>query len=982
MHLVGGVDTGATTSLIRGETARALGLDLQPPRASLFDVEGRRLSVTGSATMRIRLAESTDRWVTIPVAVVDRLDLAVDVLLGGTAHKKLGRKLVWNTRAGNVSYIAAVVEDRAAEDTGVEDGKVYDRAVKGAEVKDEQTEVIEDPDFIITRRGCASQDGNVAPGQRYTWTVKWLWKDGVDAEKIPSSPVERYRKAWWSEEHENQYQRETAEWIKAGFLQPITDSERSCKFIPWSCTPTPEKTTPLRLALDFVPVNKYVACRSEWSEREVCSEQLLRWRASEGGELLDIRKAYLNIHVDASLWRFQAVRVKGEAFYLTRLAFGLSSAPRILKKVLSFILRGLPVIMFRDDVFIPKEVLTDELRRTIIERLRENGFPTKDPEQVGGTSASRVLGLKVIGGRWFRKTELDRRFMDGLRTCPSLAELAGLIGKLSPNHYPVQRWLRPLANSIRSKMGKEASQGWKSPPSEELKALVATLLVRLEEEGDPVGGKWQIPSGAAWEVWTDASNTATGYALCVAGETVEDASSHSSERERKLHINVRELDAVVAALTRMYQIAKVRKEPVRQITIFCDNRSVVSWISSLINDEPIKLQTMSHVLVDNRLELLRRIILELSVEITIKWVPSKSNLADELTRTSVSKNEKIAIVSGNSRSLREQLVNLHQQLLHKGDEIMVAEFLKRHRGEYLEKDVRMEAKHVTRECREKGACMYKTAKCREPVTPQACHQAEAPNDEVFIDFLKVDPKQGQFTGAYNLLDAHSRRLMTVLSTSAPNRENAMLSVLQWVSQHGQIKTLRCDRGREFSHIFEEMRDILQDQRFGAVLHPQSQGLIERCHRELLSCIRIQALDNPRAWHLRYLEAVRVWNQRPHKVLGYHSPTEAWNGAPVPIQGEEEEEEEVPVFDETQLSVPAPARLPVGTRVLWKGHGQAKDRYPWQPGVIKEVLPRGAYRVEFPRGGQNSTTTRVVNEDRLFEPRRSQRVAKRQLRGVM
>ena len=945
------------------------------------------MSVIGSAVMNIRLTGETARWVEIPVEVVEKMDLDVDVLLGATAHQKLGKKLIWNTRAGGVSYVAAVrdvAEDagkahglnkahgfsdctgeaRAPEETVAENSAFEDPVIK-EEHKDGEDEVevrcetgkvvIEDQDFVIERRTVDGKSAQI--GQKYMWYVQWRWKTGFDPEMIPSSGIERYRKKWWTSVHEQQYQEETKEWIRSGILQPITCPETQCKFIPWSCAPTPEKTTPLRLALDFVPINEYVRNRAEFSEREVCSDSLLRWRSSAGGELIDIRKAYLNIGVDPELWRFQSVRVNHLPYHLTRLAFGLSSAPRVLKKVLDFVLKGLPVETFRDDVFIPNEALTDELRDAVVRRLRDNGFPTKEPEKVGGEKACKVLGFKVRNGRWSRKQDIS---LESFRDVKSLRELAGSIGQISPNHYPVQRWLRPLANAIRSRMGQEASMGWNSSPSEELNALVATLVARLEAEGDPIGGIWQIPPGHAWSVWTDASREAVGFCLQIAGETVEDASFRSSAREMKIHINVRELDAVVLALSRLYQISRIRKERIEQITLFCDNKSVVSWIGSVLRDDRIRLTTMSYVLVENRLELIREIVSILGATTKVKWVSSSENIADELTRTTIPKPKIAAIAES---SLAQQLESMHRALLHKGDEIMVAEFLRRNPGEYLEKEVRSEAKRVVRDCRERGACLYKSARRRESAdSDQRCHQAKGFNDEVFIDFLKVDSRDGcRYVGAFNLIDGYSGRLMAVLSTSPPSREGALLAVMQWTSQYGPIRVLRCDRGREFSNLSE----ITESQRFGAVLHPQSQGTIERCHRELLSCIRVQALeDRGMPWHVRYLKAVQVWNHRPHKRLGWQSPIEVWEGAEVPPSMEEEEIEEFEEVPETTRFVEDPDRFAVGDTVLWDGHGRRKDLFAWEPGEVVEVLPRGAYRVKFQRGTQNSVTVRVVNADRL------------------
>ena len=733
MRLIGGVDTGATTSLLRESTARRLGLRIGPPRVRLFDVEGRPLSVKGEALVKVRLASpgSNSRSVVIPVAVVERMDLDVDVLLGATAHKKLGSKLIWNTKQGDVSYIAAVNDRVKTEDGSPATGEDDDDATRyfrsedefmseredsstsrstrsvrwatplvvdelDAKVKDEDDGsqkisvppvltasadvVIEDPDFVLRRVDCQDSEG-----QRYKWIVKWRWRTGVDPERIPSSEIEKYKKKWWKDSHTKQYDLETSEWIKSGFLIKAINSA-DCKFIPWSCSATPQKSTPLRLALDFTSTNEFVRNRAEWSQREVCSDELLRWRTSEeGGELIDVRKAYMRIHVDESLWRFQAVRVKGEPYLLTRLAFGLSSAPRVLKKVLDHVLRGLPIATFRDDVFIPRDVLTDELRDEVRRRLIENGFPTKEPENIGGEEACKVLGLSVSrrDGEiyWNRKQPLTAEKLDGFMSQTRLNEIASAVGHLCPTSHPILGWSRPLANAIRSLVGKEAAlQGWSAEGSDELVELYHLLLQRLKDGPDPSEGIWKIKRGETWKVYSDASKAAIGYIIKIENNTIEDGSQISSTRQSRLHINVRELDAMVLVLNRLYQIIsqirKMKEIPNNRIELFCDNKSVVSWLNSLINDEPIKLQTMSYALVESRLELIREIIKELRAKLMVTWIPTHENPADELTRIQELENNQIAAVRS-SNVLREEVTRLHRELLHKGAEILVAELVKR-----------------------------------------------------------------------------------------------------------------------------------------------------------------------------------------------------------------------------------------------------------------------------------------------------------------
>ena len=77
--------------------------------------------------------------------------------------------------------------------------------------------------------------------------------------------------------------------------------------------------------------------------------------------MLDLRKAYLQISVDSSLWRFQVVRHKGESFYLTRLGFGLSSAPRIMSEILRTVLRMDPEIAKGTDHYIDDLIVNEDM---------------------------------------------------------------------------------------------------------------------------------------------------------------------------------------------------------------------------------------------------------------------------------------------------------------------------------------------------------------------------------------------------------------------------------------------------------------------------------------------------------------------------------------------------------------------------------------------------------------------------------------------
>ena len=75
----------------------------------------------------------------------------------------------------------------------------------------------------------------------------------------------------------------------------------------------------------------------------------------ERWSLVDLKKAYLQIKVDPSLWCFQAISWKGLDFLLTRLGFGLCSAPKIMTCIVEKCLNLFPgdCSSYIDDVFVP-----------------------------------------------------------------------------------------------------------------------------------------------------------------------------------------------------------------------------------------------------------------------------------------------------------------------------------------------------------------------------------------------------------------------------------------------------------------------------------------------------------------------------------------------------------------------------------------------------------------------------------------------------
>ena len=99
--------------------------------------------------------------------------------------------------------------------------------------------------------------------------------------------------------------------------------------------PTKKK---VRQVLYFRELNKYVACHTR-DGINVCEEVMRELkRMVEATKIITLKSAYLQIHEDKKLWRYQLVRYKGQIYCLTRLGSELSSTSKIMTAVLKTLL--------------------------------------------------------------------------------------------------------------------------------------------------------------------------------------------------------------------------------------------------------------------------------------------------------------------------------------------------------------------------------------------------------------------------------------------------------------------------------------------------------------------------------------------------------------------------------------------------------------------------------------------------------------------
>lgn len=220
------------------------------------------------------------------------------------------------------------------------------------------------------------------------WTVSWRWVAGEPSRL--QSRVSEYKCTQAPGVHER-YVKEIQEWISKGWLVKWSGPVKGIIPLLAVVQPTKDKVRPV---MDYRELNAFVESHTGDEEIAVCAEKVRKWRQLQGElKMVDLKSAYLQIHVSPDLWQYQVVRYNGVHYALTRLGFGLTCREQmtmILKKVLSMdkdVCRGTD--HYIDDIIVQESVVSASYVR---EHLLKYGLESKAPEDLNG---GRVLGIAL-----------------------------------------------------------------------------------------------------------------------------------------------------------------------------------------------------------------------------------------------------------------------------------------------------------------------------------------------------------------------------------------------------------------------------------------------------------------------------------------------------------------------------------------------------------------------------------------------------------
>nr|XP_047141134.1 uncharacterized protein LOC101238589 [Hydra vulgaris] len=326
------------------------------------------------------------------------------------------------------------------------------------------------------------------------WTASWNWKK----EPVIDNTICEYK---MNQEHERSYRKEIREWIDSGILVPYNELILGPPkvLIPLMCAVQKNKDKKVRPVGDFRALNEFVNCHT--ANADVCQEKLRCWRKIKSAKIFDLKKAYLQIHIDKKLWPYQTVIINGQRYCFTRMCFGINVAPTIMTTILRHVLNLNPTVKkacdnYIDDIFVDESV---ETAKNGAKHLLKFGLQCKPPQDL---EQGRVLELRVERNKngeliWKRDNVVQFESLNAVTRSQLFSQLGKLIG-----HYPVAESLRLQASYIKRK---PRNIPWCDFISEDCKEKLKELLYRVEKE-DPVGGKWLVPVNGKAELYCDASS--------------------------------------------------------------------------------------------------------------------------------------------------------------------------------------------------------------------------------------------------------------------------------------------------------------------------------------------------------------------------------------------------------------------------------------------------------------------------------------------
>lgn len=763
------IDTGCTDTIVHAPYCT----HWQPRATSITTISGDKFTCVGIGSITVEAP--TGQRAQLHALVADKPPLGMHVVLGMSGISALGGVVVKSP--SQVSFCGARQTCSAAVSSELE---------------------VDAPDFSVR-----------FDAARRVWTVAWKWANEA-APHCLNNTIAQYNVA---PSMRQEFNEELETWMKNGWLVEYDEGQHGPPrgLLPLMAVKQ-NNGCKVRPVLDYRELNDYVTAFT--ADSDVCADQLRKWRRhGQNIAVLDLRKAYLQVHVAEQLWPFQTVVVRGRRYCLTRLGFGLNVAPQVMKAVVKAILARDPtleraVLPYVDDLLVDEDQVSAE---KVAAHFAAFGLECKPPARTA--DGARLLGLhvKLVNGqlRWTRDNPIDPP-----PTRVTRRAVFAWCGRLVA-HLPVGSWLRPAIAWLKRRAN-AVTCGWDDVVEDgALNKSMQWVSARLAGE-DPCRGSWSV-SGDKAVVWTDASSVATGIVIeTPRGDVIEDACW--LRRDDSTHINMAELDAAVRGVNLALAWG------MRTIELKTDSAAVHHWIDDALSGRA-RLRTKAHgeMLIRRRVDIIKQLVSEMKLNMSVSLVRSAANHADALTRVPEEwlRNDNTAVAAaavGEEDTMASRVASVHVRAGHPG----IRRTLFFARREVSRAVTRAEAREAVKQC---DAC-----RAIDPAPVKWPHGSLGVPETWWRLAIDVTHYLGH---AYlSIIDCGPSRFCLWRQLRRPDADTVADHLEQIFYERGSPVELLCDndtvfRGRRLAALAARWSVSL---RFRAAYAPSGNGIVERNHR--------------------------------------------------------------------------------------------------------------------------------------------------------